>query len=531
VSYDQKKKIHCWHSKLACGQGIRDAGGTLMRLLISTLLVLLSGCTAVAPMKNAPPSADKPWAAKESAALARDLQNATAAEVPPVDPARTYSLPDLIDLAERRNRTTRVAWEAARGAAAGAGLSAAEFYPMLAFAASYGGGIWNLDLNFNNNLSGLDQQAGLLGALVAGEIPAEINLDQSASGAYRALNAGAALRWMLFDFGTRQARHAAGKKMLVAANLAFNAAHQAVAFRVTEAYYAVEAARRQVEAAAVSRSSAADVLGAAEARFSQGLLTEPPLLQARQAKAQADYGLTSAQAAAGLASVDLAEAIGLSPGQQIRLAPADFGKLSKGLQEPLDNYVKAALRKRPDLLAKVAVVQAREAELRASRADRLPKLALTGVAGYSRFDSSVQNAGPLDAFGFGLQNYAGFLTVQWPAFTGFADENKNRAAASAMGAAEEELALSRERTIAEVWRAYTRAKNALAQREAAEALQKASRSTYESLLAGFSQGINPIQEVLAARSADAQARALAAESDQAIAASLATLAFSSGSIR
>ena len=59
----------------------------------------------------------------------------------------------------------------------------------------------------------------------------------------------------------------------------------------------------------------------------------------------------------------------------------------------------------------------------------------------------------------------------------------------------------------------------------------ASHSTFESLLAGFEQGINPIQEVLAARSADAQARALAAESDQAIAASLATLAFSSGLIR
>jgi outer membrane protein TolC len=229
--------------------------------------------------------------------------------------------------------------------------------------------------------------------------------------------------------------------------------------------------------------------------------------------------------------VDLAEALGLPPGQQLKIAPADFGKLRKGLQQPLDNYVKAALRKRPDLLAKVAVVQAREAELRASRANRLPKLALTGIADYNRFDSSVQNTGPLDAFGFGLQNYAGFLTVQWPVFTGFADENKNRAAASAKGAAEEELALARERTIAEVWRAYTRAKNAMAQHEAAVALQAASRSTYESLLAGFVQGINPVQDVLAARAADAQARALSAESDHAIAASLATLAFGSGTLR
>jgi outer membrane protein TolC len=482
-------------------------------------------------MKHAPPSADKPWATKESAALAEQLQRRTGAELPSPDPAKVYALPDLVDLAERRNRTTRAAWEAARGAAAGAGLSAAEFYPMLAVMASYGGGIWDLDLNFNNNITGLEKQSGLLGALFAGVLPSEISLDEKASGTYRALNAGAALRWMLFDFGTRHARHEAAKKLLTAANLAFNAAHQTVAFRVTEAYYAVESARCQVEASQVAASSAADVLAAAEARFNRGLLTEPPLLQARQAKAQADYGLESARAASGLAWVDLAEAVGLPPGQHLRLAAADFGRLRSGLQEPLDNYVKAALRQRPDLLAKVAVVQAREAELRASRADRLPKLALTGVADYNRFDTSVRNTGPLDAFGFGLQNYSGFLTVQWPAFTGFADDNKNRAAASAKSAAEEELALMKERTIAEVWRAYTRAKNALAQHEAAEALQKASHATYQSLLAGFEQGINPIQEVLAARAADAQARALAAESDHAIAASLATLAFGSGTIR
>ena len=123
-----------------------------MRPLIPVLLVLLSGCTAVAPMKHAPPSADKPWAARESSVLADELQVRTGVESPSPDPAKVYALPDLIDLAQRRNRTTRVAWEAARGAAAGAGLSAAEFYPMLAVMASYGGGIWNLDLNFNNNL-------------------------------------------------------------------------------------------------------------------------------------------------------------------------------------------------------------------------------------------------------------------------------------------------------------------------------------------------------------------------------------------
>ena len=499
--------------------------------LLAASLFLLAGCTAVEPMKQAPPSADKPWQPKGASALAADLERRGGLDLLPPDPEKTYTLPALIDLAQSRNRATRVAWAAARGAAAGAGLSAAEFYPMLAVMASYGGGLWDLDLNFNNNLTGIEKQAGLIGALLAGALPTEIDLDQSASGAYRALNAGAALRWMLFDFGTRQARHDAAKKMLLASNLAFNAAHQTVAFRVTEAYYAVQSAGRQVAAAESSSSSAAVVLEAAEARFAQGLLTEPAVLQARQVKAQADYGLESARAAAGMAWVDLAEAAGLPPGLRLKLAAADFDKMGSALQKPLDQFVKAALQNRPDLLAKVAVVQAREAELRASRADRLPKLALTGIADYNRFDSTVQNTGPLDAFGFGLQNYAGFLTVQWPVFTGFADENRNRAAAEAKSASEEELALLKERTIAEVWRAYTQAKNALSRREAAFALERASRATYESALAGFQQGITPIQEVMTARAAESQARALVVEADQAMAASLAALSFGSGILR
>lgn len=496
------------------------------------LLPILCSCTAISPWKQAPASPEKPWEHQATAALATDLQKRTAPakEMPLPESGKRYSLSDLIDLAQRRNRTTRTAWETARVAASGAGLSAAEFYPMLAVMASYGGGFWDLDVRTNNNLSGLKNQTGLLGALFSNQIPSDIALNQQASGAYRALNTGAALRWMLFDFGTRQARHEAAKKSLLAANLAFNAAHQTVAFEVTQAYYALQAARRQKEAAETAASSASEVLTATEARFQQGLLTEPPLLQARQAKAQAAYALTSAQAHQELAWIDLAAAIGLPPSEHISLAPADFAGLRKQLQKPLDDYIKSALDKRPDLLAKVAIVQAKEAELRAMRADRLPKLALTGIMDYTKFDTSIQNTGPLDAIGLGLQNYGGFLTIQWPVFTGFAEENKIKAALASKNVAAEEMALAKERTISEVWRAYTRAKNALARSEAAEALRTATHSTYESLLAGFKQGLVPVQEVLIARAAEAQALALCAESDQAIAASLATLAFGSGNI-
>jgi outer membrane protein len=490
----------------------------------------LGGCTAIDPLKTAPASAEKPWQSSEANHLAKKLDPLTQDPRPPkIDLAQTYTLVDLVDLALRTNRTTRVAWQAAREAAIGVGLSQAEFYPILVLLASYGGGYWNLDMNFNN-IGGLPLPNDLIGALLGGQLPQNADINLGASGAYRALNSGAALRWMLFDFGARRARMTAAQRAQIAANLTFNAAHQAVTFKVLESYYAWQAAKGQLAAATSALEAAKKVAAAAGAKAEHGLLTEPQLLQARQAEAEADYALQTKRAAAEIAWVDVAEAVGIPPGIPVQVASTDYLKLEKELQKPLDAHIRAALSTRPDLLAKVAVVQAKEAQLRAARADLLPKLSLLGVAGYTRFDTSVQSAGPLEEMGFGLQNYGGFLTVQWPIFTGFAEENKVRLADTQRHAAVEELALAKEKTIAEVWRAYTRAKNALARQESAAGLVKATRASYDAALAGFDHGLVPVQDVLTAQAAWSQAIALQAESDSAIAATLAGLAFGSGKI-
>jgi len=52
-----------------------------------------------------------------------------------IDPARTYSLAELIDLAEAQNPETRVAWERARAQAAALGVARSEVYPTVAAAA------------------------------------------------------------------------------------------------------------------------------------------------------------------------------------------------------------------------------------------------------------------------------------------------------------------------------------------------------------------------------------------------------------
>jgi hypothetical protein len=86
------------------------------------------------------------------------------------------------------------------------------------------------------------------------------------------------------------------------------------------------------------------------------LLTQPLLLQAKQAEAAADYAVQTTRAAAEVAWVDVAEAVGILPGMPLKVATADYAKLEQQLQEPLDAHIRTALSTRPDLLAKVAVV-------------------------------------------------------------------------------------------------------------------------------------------------------------------------------
>ena len=55
-----------------------------------------------------------------------------------INPRKIYNLAELIDIAERNNPETRVAWERARQAAAAVGLSESAYYPFLAASAAAG---------------------------------------------------------------------------------------------------------------------------------------------------------------------------------------------------------------------------------------------------------------------------------------------------------------------------------------------------------------------------------------------------------
>src|SRR5438309_11440041 len=111
-----------------------------MRLLTLQLLLAI----AVANARNdPPPSSDRTWSppnlpSYESELAGQRFKNGEGSSRVSINPRKIYNLAELIDIAERNNPETRVAWERARQAAAAVGLSESAYYPFLVASAAGG---------------------------------------------------------------------------------------------------------------------------------------------------------------------------------------------------------------------------------------------------------------------------------------------------------------------------------------------------------------------------------------------------------
>ena len=110
----------------------------------------LAGC-ATSALEMAPDRPDQPWtpATTESGEIIPGKRgvpsvatgagyvlpsNAAVAGVPPppaVDASKVYALPDLIDIAEANNPSTRIAWNEARKVALAAGIAESAYLPKI----------------------------------------------------------------------------------------------------------------------------------------------------------------------------------------------------------------------------------------------------------------------------------------------------------------------------------------------------------------------------------------------------------------
>lgn len=448
------------------------------------------------------PSPSAPW---QPPALRGYTSVLKAEELVPIDPQKRYDLLELIDLAQRTNPETRVAWEGARQAAIGIGLVQSEYFPVLALAA--------------------------LGGYKSVAVPAP--KDVAPSGFFRfdleqavpMLN----LRWLLLDFGRRGNALDAAKERLMSANLAFNRKHQEIIFRVQSAFLALTSLQRKIAVAQSALDAARSVREAAEGQLQTGLATLPEVSLARQQEAQAAFDLEDALARERDAQVTLAESIGITPTTAIQVT--DFAALPApaALADSVDKVIDRALEKRPDLIAKVAAVRAKEADVRRARAAYFPTLSIVGdvssILGRARITGGNRNTGWFSAT---EPNYGIGIALEWNIFEGGATRRRVELAEAERRAAEQEVTAARDRAVSEVWKAYTDVHLAIRRLDVAAALVTASEQSYESILESYRHGLGTLTDLLAARRELSRARFVEVDTKLQLMNASAALAFTTG---
>jgi outer membrane protein len=484
--------------------------------------IAMAGCLLIGACNDtgdlAPASPDTPWqfepsenaptapAPAPAAAKRFAVPENTVVRLPSpadIDPNHTYSLVELIDIAQRRNPATRVAWEQARQAAIDVGIARAAYLPALTASALAG---WeHAVFPFPSNLV----PQGFITAN-AQEVFPQLTVN-----------------YLLLDFGGRAAAVEAAAQLSIAGNVAFTAAHQQLIFNVARAYFTLDGLDAALHAAQQALADAKVVQQSAESLFGRGLDTIVDVQLARRATAQAQYDLAQAETAQHDAMYTLLAAMDLPPTTKLRVAGASERPLPPRTARTVDDVLRDALRRRPDLLADVAKLRASDAEIAAARSALLPKISLGANVQGNIGRLSVDNTPYL---GVVKPQWAALLKFEWPLYEGGLLQNKLALAQSKREEAEAALKERTDQALREVALAYDQVDTGLQQYDAAIALQTASETAFHSASDSYAHGVGTLTDATSAQTGLATARAAVARAHAQSLINAAALAFATGEL-
>lgn len=473
------------------------------------IVFLLVGCqAALPPIPNPPPtlSANPQQPAPTVPSYPSQFNLSHLPEVEQLDTQHSYQLEELIHLAQANNPITRIAWLEAEQAAIAAGMVKATYLPMIS--ASVIGGYQRSKRHTDLDLPLID---------------IDTRTHSSVHGVVPALS----LKWLLFDFGKRNALHGAASDISFASQVKFNAAHQAIIFNVARTFYEYSAARQKTELARQHLQNTTKLVDAAQSRFQAGIGTAIDVAQAKQLQAQANFRLVQNQGAERNAYHALIAAAGLPPTTQIHIADASDRQLPRYEDLPDDATLQAALSYRPDLIATDAARRAAEKSIDSVKADFLPKVALMGVvsAGSTHFNiNGLAETSPQSA------STAVLLGVSIPLFDGGLRRMRLREAEARAAAAKELVRKNQNDALREIHFAANSLRSALEAYTAATELVDAVRLTYDAALESYEVGLGSM--MLATEAANALIDATQAQTVAYSAALIASanLAFMMGQI-
>jgi outer membrane protein len=396
-----------------------------------------------------------------------------------LDPARTYTLAELIDVAEHHNPSTRTIWERAKQKARELGLAKSTYYPQLEGLAVFG----------DERLVDPFPKPLAPRGYVMVEVPK--------------VEPEVTLQYLIFDFGKREATVDAAKAEKLVAGADVIQVNQALAFRVASAYYQLVTAQERLQATQDILRTAQTTQDAAEDRLTNGLATLPDVLNARAQTSQAVFDEESADGDEKIARVALTEAVGADPSPNVVIDSQRSAPLPERLTMSIDALIDRAMQDRPDLMAQTLRIRSAEADIRAAKAEYKPQIVLSGSAA----QTSVWPSADYGQLGSASEpTWSAALGIRWRIFDGGARKNELLIAESKRREAEDELTAQHDQATREVWTAYIGFRTALRKHDAAVALLASANASYSASLDAYKYGVKNLVDVLTAENQLAQAR-------------------------
>jgi outer membrane protein TolC len=439
-------------------------------------LVLAAAAPAAAGDEPGRPVKYRPWhpAPGDTSASASSPWTPDAADLPtlqelagtPADfsAGTVWRLGDLIDYALRHNPRTRVAWHAARAAAAANASRGGAYLPTVDLA---GLGQVNYGSSFSKN----EEWQGALGPSIA-------------------------VNYLLYDSGRRAADLDEARQALRAANWTHRSVIEDVMLLVLEAFYLHQGVKTLVAAEETAVREAQAVLDSATERHRAGVATIADVLQARSALAQARLALQTATGDLRTLEGALAAAVGLPANTALRLADFQPEIPPDAAAGEVDRLIEAARRLRPDLAAAQAEALGAEARVRSVQAAGGVTVAATAGAG------ALYNTG-WDSL---LDNYSVGLTLRFPIFTGYTHTNNVIQAREDAAAARERVRSLAQVVAYEVWRSYYALQTAGEKIRTTEELLGSATQSYDVALNRYRAGVGDILDLLASQRTLEEAR-------------------------
>jgi len=457
-------------------------------ILLLLLLLLVAGCSSLRPPADrgagTASSPASPWTPPANAVPSPAPQTRTDLVMPAnFKPGMPITLAEVVDIALANSPATRLAWLQARSAQAGLSSRRSESLP-------------EVDLNLQISRNKTSQSS-----------------TQTTHGP------SAALSYLLFDFGGREARADQARQTLIAANFFHNQAIQDVILRTQQVYYSDLDSRALLAAQDATIKERQSSMDAADARHNAGVATIADVLQARTALSQAQ--LVRETIAGNLRTIEgaLATAMGLPVTTSF-----DFGELPLDIpalevKEAVDSLVARAAAGRPDLAALRANAQRANARIRDVRSQFLPSVGLSSSVG------PTSSGG-----GKSTTPYSVGVAMRWPVFTGFRNVFDVRQAEIDAEAAKENVREGEQQVSLQVWTSYYGLQTAIQRLTTARDLLTSAQQSVDVASNRYRAGVGSILDLLTAEAALESARAQEVQARTDWFLSVAQLAHDTGSL-